>query len=88
MSHHSDEPMSDELAKILGLGATGKYPSGKYCDHDEGEIKLAFAADIENQRVLVDFGKPVRSIGFTGEQAEGIADLLHAKALELRGIKS
>jgi hypothetical protein len=85
------------LARILGgespdfevvkLGATGKYPEGRYGEHDEGEIKFAVAADAKNQKVLIDFGKPVHSLGLTPEQAVELAELLHAKAWAARGIE-
>jgi hypothetical protein len=86
VSHHSSE-VNEDLKRLLGLGATGEYPNGRLNDRDEGEIKIAIAADTANQVVLIDFGKPIVSLGLTGEQAADIAELLHAKALELRGIK-
>lgn len=74
------------MREILGLGATGKYPNGKLDEHDEGEIKIAIAADPANRCVRIDFGKPVAFIGFTPEQAREIADMLTEKAFECRGI--
>lgn len=86
MAHHSGE-MSDQIRKLLDLGATGEFPHGKLYGCDEGEIRVAIAADVAKQVVVIDFGKPTAWIGFTGEQAEQIADMLHVKALELRGIR-
>jgi hypothetical protein len=99
MSHHSSEEMPDafrrELLKELGaqvapdalkIGATGEFPRGKLVEEDEGEIRVAIAADHKTQTVVIDFGKPVAWIGFTGEQAQQIADTLIKKAWELRGI--
>lgn len=84
----------DELAKVkedlrreqLGLGATGQYPNGKLCDQDEGEIKISIAADLKNGIVLIDFGKPAASIGFTPKQAHDIANMLIEEAFACRGI--
>jgi hypothetical protein len=77
----------EAIHNSLGLGATGQYPNGKLAPHDEGEFRYAIAADVANQRVLIDFGKPMRSIGFTAEKGEEFMELIHAKLLELRGIK-
>lgn len=70
----------------LGLGATGNFPRGKLTDTDEGEIKIGIVADPSRGVVLVDFGKPVRSIGFTYDEAMALADSFRDKAFELRGI--
>lgn len=88
MSHHSDIPFGDDLARKLGLGATGRYPRGKLCEHDEGEIKIGIAADPANGVVVIDFGKSVRSLGLTPDEAKDIADLLTSKAFECRGVTS
>ena len=88
MAHHSAE-MPDAYAREaekLKLGATGEYPRGKLNDDDEGEIVMGIAADPKNGVVVMNFGKPTSWIGFTGEQAEQIAQSLSEKALELRGI--
>ena len=101
MSHHSSESLGSSLLddafskdlsrakKLLHdeqLGATGQYPHGKLCPQDEGEIKIAIAADPKNQVVLIDFGKPVASIGFTPKEAHDIANMLIEKAFACRGI--
>lgn len=90
MAHHNFE-MNDAIKKMLGidekLGATGSFPDGKYCRNDEGEIRFAVAADPVKQLVLIDFGKPVHSLGMTPDQAVELADLIHRKAWECRGIK-
>lgn len=89
MSHHMNE-MSADLRKYLNipddLGATGAFPRGQLCPEDEGEIRIAIAADPRTGTVLIDFGKPIASIGFSAEQASDLADLLAAKALEVRGV--
>lgn len=93
MSHHNYE-LADEMKKVLNeslggapkLGATGEYPDGRYGDRDEGEIRFAVAADVRDRKVLVDFGKPVHSLGLTPHQAVELAEMLHKKAWECRGI--
>jgi hypothetical protein len=90
MAHHNFD-LGDDIKKLLGfkgeLGATGNYPNGQYSSRDEGEIQFAVAADAAKQVVLVDFGKPVHSLGLTPDQAVELADLIHKKAWECRGIK-
>jgi hypothetical protein len=79
MSHHSDDK---------AFGATGQFPHGKLVDHDEGEIQFGITADVERQVILIDFGKPVRSLGLTYDEVRGLIDTLQKKAWELRGITS
>jgi hypothetical protein len=94
MAHHAEDSyaMRELFARHFnppgGLGATGRHPNGKLTDNDEGEIKVAIAADPARGVVVIDFGKPTAWIGFTPDQASDIADMLHAKALECRGITS
>jgi hypothetical protein len=97
MSHHNFDS-TEELRDIRGrlrsemerlgtrLGATGEFPEGKLCPQDEGEIRFAVAADPLSRKILVDFGKPVHSLGLTTEQADGLIDLLQEKVMALRGI--
>lgn len=90
MAHHGDD--IDTLRKFLGLqdglGATRRFPEGTLNDNDEGEIRVAIAADRAQQKVIIDFGKPVAWIGFTAEQATELGEMLIQKAMECRGIKS
>ena len=62
------------------LGATGQFPDGKLSDNDEGEIMIGIA--VYRGKVLFNFGKSVRGIGFTPEQAEQIGRDLINKARE------
>lgn len=89
MAHHSaDLPdMFKNEAARMGFGATGEYTMGKLNDTDEGGIRMGVAADVKNQRVLVNFGTPVAWIGFTYEQAMGLSASFRDKAFELRGIR-
>jgi len=89
----SDRGPHDELDSLrreleaMNLGATGEFPRGKLCPQDEGEIRFAVAADPSRGVVMIDFGKPVRSLGMTYEEAAGLAELLQRKAWECRGIE-
>lgn len=66
------------------IGATGKYPRGKMNDADEGEIQFRVAADPVTKTVILDFGKQVAWLGMSRDVAEGLAELLRAKAALLR----
>lgn len=86
MAHHGfslDEDMKS-LARQMGLGATNNYPLGKMNEEDEGEIRIAIAADHQNDKVLINFGKPISWIGLTAEQAIDISDNLRDKAIEIK----
>jgi len=77
MSHHSSEPnraMSEAMKQIFG-----EYPDGKLNAQDAGAVALTLG--VEEGRVVIRFPKPVAWIGFTGDQAMEIAQLLikHAR---------
>lgn len=86
MSHHSDEMslLRDDMRDLLG--ATGRYPHGRIAPHDAGEIRFSVIADVPSGRVIVDFGKPIRSVGLTTDQAVELATLIHDEAWKVRGI--
>lgn len=89
MPHDSLDEARERLRRemeAMRLGATGEYPHGHYGKHDEGEIRFAVAADRRHRKVLIDFGKPVHSLGMTPEQAGELADMLTAKAMQAKGI--
>lgn len=68
--------------KIKGfkLGATGRFPYGKADSSDEGELRMALAADHANGIVRIDFGKPVAWLGLPSREARELAQLLVSKA--------
>ena len=68
----------------LKIGATGNFPEGKINDDDEVEITIAIAADKENRKVILDFGKPIVWIGLSRYQALDIAKMLTEKADEIK----
>ena len=60
------------------LGATGEYPEGQLGKWDEGALRFAVGA--EGGKILIDFGKSVRSLGLDPEHAEALAQSLMEKA--------
>lgn len=63
------------------LGATGTYPDGMLSSNDEGGLQ--FGATILHGRIVLDFGKPVHSVGFTKDEAVNLANYLFEKARSL-----
>lgn len=89
--HHSERDIasqhaepSDTMKKIIaemeavqreqGFGATGQFPEGKIDASDEGEIKIG-VAKIDG-KVILNFGSPVKWVGFTPQQARQLAESL------------
>ena len=64
------------------FGATGRHPLGHVSPDDEGEIRFGIA--VQFGRVLIDFGKPVHSLGLDADQADGLAEILMRRAKEAR----
>ena len=81
-----DEKMNELFERTFAdrLGATGRFPEGKLTKHDEGEIRIAVGH--ADEKVLIDFGKPVAWIGFNARQAREVAESLlqHAREVEAR----
>lgn len=73
MESNQSDRINEALKKspMPDLGATGKFPDGKLNQSDEGEIMVGITS-VED-RVIVQFGKPVSWIGFTKEQAKDLA---------------
>jgi len=76
-----DVPFKDRFHNKEDIGATGKFPEGKLNKTDEGEIRFAVA--IENNKVVLYFGKPVAWLGCTKQQAMDIAKTIINKAQTL-----
>jgi hypothetical protein len=68
------------------LGPTGDFPRGAIDEHDQGEIKMAIAANPSTQTVLMHFGKNITWVGFGPNDARALAKSLMAKAKELDGM--
>lgn len=79
MSHHGSNPeqerMLSEAMKIL----TGEYPNGRLNSDDLGAVAVAIGH--QGGVVTMQFPKNLNWIGFTPEQAIGIAQMLvqHAR---------
>lgn len=71
------------MGEEVKIGATGEFPRGKLNQHDEGELALRMAADHQKGVVIVEFGTPVKWIGFDKKKAIQFADALRARAEEL-----
>lgn len=79
--HHIDTPV--ELCKFCPLGATGNYPEGAVDPSDDGELRLAIAADRDAGIVRIVFGTPTGWIGLPPDMAIPFANSIIAKAREL-----
>lgn len=90
MSHHADHESefpkrdwNEVLSKMMEdkLGATGQRPRGKIHATDEGELRMGVT--VENDTVILAFGKPIAWIGMSRIEAIALADLLKQRASEL-----
>lgn len=72
--------------KHFRLGATGQFPAGKIDETDEGQIRLAVAADYQQAIVRIVFGTPLTWLGLPASEARQFAAMLveQAEALERR----
>lgn len=91
MSHHSHNPFGDRgnpFERVDAPGGAmrdamkklmGEYPNGRMNEDDAGAI--AMAVGHEDGRVVMKFPKPVAWIGFSGDEAMALAQLLitHAR---------
>jgi hypothetical protein len=71
----------DEDAEKLKLGPTGCAPDGTLGPHDHGEIRTAVYA--QDGKVILNFGKDLRWIGLTPEQALQLGVVLFGLARDL-----
>ncbi len=69
--------------KDFKLGATGRYPQGKVDAEDDGEIRMALAADHRASIIRIEFGTPTAWLGLPATEARQLAALLIEKADEL-----
>jgi oligoribonuclease NrnB/cAMP/cGMP phosphodiesterase (DHH superfamily) len=68
---------------VPATGASGLFTKGQAGEHDEGEIKIAIAADVHAGLVHIDFGKPVAWIGLPKSEAEHCGRMILSKASQL-----
>jgi len=69
--------------KDFKLGATGAFPRGQADATDEGELRMALAADHGQGIVRIIFGKPIGWLGLASGDARALAAALIEKADEL-----
>lgn len=91
MAHHWSNQFENQMSredfeKLIQKdetqpGATGNFPDGKLDPLDEGEIRLRMG--ILDGRLIIEFGKPIASIGFTREEAINIGQAILDKAFKL-----
>lgn len=70
------EMMAEQLQS--SLGPTGEYTNGKLSPDDEGGLMVGITNF--NGRVVLDFGKPVQSIGLTRPEALQLAKTIADRA--------
>jgi hypothetical protein len=83
MSHHGAQwdkeleqlkAMHQELSQHFALGATGDYPDGKLCEHDQGALRFAvFEAE---GKVILQFNTSVAWLGLSKSQALELGEAL------------
>lgn len=76
----------ERLGRELGLGATGKFPHGKFSPNDEGELKAAVS--IEDGDIVILFGKNLSWLRMVPDEARAWANILLKKADEAEGKNS
>lgn len=69
-------------AARLGLGPTGRYPEGKLTKNDEGEIKIGIVA--YKGKVVINFGKPIVSLGMNVQQTRALISMLRRRIKEIQ----
>ncbi len=67
----------------MKLGATGQFPYGHADATDDGELRIAIAADHSQGIIRLVFGTPVAWIGLPAQHARALAAMLIAKADDL-----
>lgn len=60
-----------------------KYPRGKLCADDEGELKIAIT--VKDKTVIIAFEKPITWIGLAKQDAINLANVLLSRANEIEG---
>ena len=68
----------------MNIGKTDRFPQGKLSEDDEGELAFRIAADPIKNVIIIDFGTPVKWLGFPNDYAIGLANLILKRAEELK----
>lgn len=69
--------------RLPATGALGVFSEGQCAPDDEGDLRIAIAADTKAKLVRIDFGKPVGWLGLPKEQALAWASKIAEKARDL-----
>lgn len=69
--------------KVPATGATGIFSEGQQVPEDEGDLRVAIAADKKAGLVQIDFGKKVAWVSIGKAGAMDLADLIREKAMQL-----
>ena len=64
------------------IGKTNEYPDGKLNNHDEGELRIAVT--VKGGRLIIDFGKQVKWLGFDKKTAQALLETIKLRMDELR----
>jgi len=73
---HYGEGDGAAMRPSIRLGKQNDYPAGMYGGSDEGAIGIGVAPDIDNARVVLNFGTPVAWLALEPEQAANLAQSL------------
>ena len=76
------EPISRESSALSSAGPTGEFPDGKLTENDEGGLVMGLA--VYKGKIVVNFGKPVASIGLDVENAKQLAKRIDLLASRIR----
>lgn len=79
MSHHGNQPEQEAALNEAMKKLFGEFPNGRLNANDQGAVAVGIGHD--NGVVTMQFPKNLNWIGFTPEQAIGIAETLvhHAR---------
>lgn len=61
---------------------TDQFPRGKLSEHDEGALE--FRIGVVDKTIIIDFGKPVFSIGLDYDSAVNLANVILKRAIQIR----
>jgi len=69
------------------MSTEDKYPHGKISDDDQGNLRIAVAADRKHNVVRIEFFKDIRWLALDVETAEQFIRTLEAKVDEIKAGK-
>lgn len=60
-----------------------RYPHGRISSDDQGELRIAIAADPVQKVIRIEFGKDIRWLGFDPDAARAFAKMINDKVNDL-----